>query len=127
MDRFRAVHRYADQEVVFFEETAPFIVNGKAVGLQRIYHTDIISVEALFKLDHFSEKTDSPKRGLPALKCEADLPVRLAHGLPDQILHRILGHHPAKRLLPFIHFITVKAVVASHIAHPGSGFNQNCM
>ena len=46
------------------------------------------------------------------------------HSLSDQVLKRLLRHHPIRRYIPLLHFITVKNRIAPHIAQTGNRFDQ---
>lgn len=89
----RAIEAEPDQEVVFLEKVAPFIVKGRAVGLQGI--DDLKPRFAVFSLEteRFFKKLDSHQGGFAALPGKGDfLALLCGNVIPDVVFQRLVRH-----------------------------------
>lgn len=118
-----AVDRHTHKETMLPKQTAPLIIQRKPIGLNRIKNTDPVPVKPFFQFQRLYIKINPAQGRLAALKGKTDLAHGLVHGLSDQILKRLLRHHPVRRCTPFLHFIAVEAVITSHITKTGNRFD----
>ena len=101
------------------KKSAPCIVQRVSVGLKSIAYMYVIPIVFALVFHHFSEKIQPSQSGLPALESIADMPLRPEHGSPYDVFQCIFCHETVCFPASVLHLITVKAVVALHIAIAG--------
>ena len=125
MDFLCAVHGEAYEELMFFQESAPVLGEGIAVGLQGVGDRDVLLIILPLIGDHFFKKIQTAERGLPALKGVGSGTLRPQEGSSDHIFQGGIGHEAIRALTAFFRLITVKTIITGHVALAGGRFDQD--
>ena len=106
-------------KVIFLEKCTPFIIQKITICLKSILHLDVIAVILFFIGNRLLEKIESPKGRFATLKSIGNNAFRPQDGLSYYIFECLIRHEPIGLLQTFLGLITIKAIVAVHVAHAG--------
>ena len=84
----------------------------------------MIAVILFFIGNRLLEKIESPKGRFATLKSIGNNAFRPQDGLSYYIFECLIRHEPIGLLQTFLGLITIKAIVAVHVAHAGGWFHK---
>jgi hypothetical protein len=125
MDFARAIDAQSDQETVFFEKGAPFLVEQGAIGLEIVF--DALAGAGVFLLqsEHLAEEIQAHQGGFAALPGEHHFrPGDPGDVLLDEALEDFIGHPAGAGHSGQARLAQVETITAIQIAGATAGFDH---